>query len=58
MLFIVFINYFTTLKEIQKYNPRQIAKSGYYHHSFNKKFGRKQLDHVQGLKIMEIYIFS
>ena len=41
MLPISFDNYFTNLSEIHKYNTRQKAKSGYYHHSFNSEFGRK-----------------
>ena len=42
---IFFDNYFTNLSEIHKYNTRQKAKSGYYHHSFNSEFGKKRLNH-------------
>ena len=45
MLLISFDNYFTYLSEIHKYNTSQKAKSGYYYHSFNCKFGRKQRNH-------------
>ena len=39
---ISFDNYFTNLCEINKYNTRQKAKSGYYHYSFNSEFERKR----------------
>ena len=45
MLLVSFDNYFTNLSEIHKYNIRQRAKSGYYHHLFNSNFGRKRLIH-------------
>ena len=41
---ISFDHYFTNLSKIHKYNTRQKAKSGYYHYSFNSKFGRKRLN--------------
>ena len=53
MLPISFDNYFTNLSEIQKCNTRQKAKNGYYHHSFNSKFGRKPLNH-ECLKLREL----
>ena len=46
MLPISFDNYFTNLNEIYKYDTRQKAKSEYYHHSFNSKFGRKRLEYL------------
>ena len=48
-----FDNYFTNLRKIHKYNIRQKAKSGYFHHSFNSKFGRKRLNH-ECLKLWEL----
>ena len=41
---ISFSNYFINLSEILKYNSKQKAKSGYYHHSFDSEFGRKRLN--------------
>ena len=52
MLPIFFDNYFTNLSEIHKYNTRQKAKSGYYHHSFNSEFGRRRPYH-ECLKLWE-----
>ena len=52
MLPISFDNYFTNLSVIHKYNTRQKAKSGYYHHSLNSQFGRKRLNH-ECLKLWE-----
>ena len=47
MLPISFNNYLTNFSEVHKYNIRQKAKSGYYHQSFNSKFGRKRLNHCR-----------
>ena len=44
MLPISFHNCFTNLSEINKYNARQKAKSGYYHYLCNSEFERKRLN--------------
>ena len=44
MLPIPFHNCFTNLSEINKYNARQKAKSGYYHYLCNSEFERKRLN--------------
>ena len=43
MLPISFVNHFTNLNEIHKYNSRQKAKSGFYHQSLNSEFGKNEI---------------
>ena len=52
MLPISFDNCSTNFSEIHKYNTKQKAKSGYYHHSFNSELGRKRFSH-ECLKLWE-----
>ena len=49
---ISFDNYFTNLSKIDKYNTKQKAKNGFYHHSFSSEFRRKQFNH-ECLKLRE-----